>query len=135
MRPDGRENMSFNGQCFEDLTLGRLFFWETDPRRGLRAASRRLALVLPLAISLLSLSALAYGSPPDPVWIPGIYDDADYDDVVVMLTDLSKGMEPPAPFVQIRPCAVVVGVFRSVAAPPSALTASLARHFRSPPLS
>jgi hypothetical protein len=133
MRPDGRENMSFDAQCFKDRTLGRLFFWETDPRRG-PLACRRLSLLLPLAISLLSLSTLAYGSPPDPVWIAGIYDDADYDDVVVMLTDLSKGMEPPAPFVQIRPGAVVVGVLRSVAAAPSALTASLARHFRSPPL-
>jgi hypothetical protein len=44
-------------------------------------------------------------------------------------------MELPAPFVQLRPCSVVVGVFHSVAAPPSVLTASLARHFRSPPLS
>jgi hypothetical protein len=134
MRPDGRENMSFDAQCFKDLTPGRLFFWQADLRRGPRP-SRRLSLVLPLAISLLSLNALAYGSPPDPVWIAGIYDDADYDDVVVMLTDLSKGMEPPAPFVQLRPCSVVVGVFHFVAAPPSALTASLARHFRSPPLS
>jgi hypothetical protein len=134
MRPDGRENMSFDAQRFKDLTLGRLLFWPTDLRRGPRASSR-LSLVLPLAISLLSLNTLAYGSPPDPVWIPGIYDDADYDDVVVMLTDLSKGMEPPAPFVQIRLCAVVVSVFRSVPIAPSALTASLARHFRSPPLS
>jgi len=31
---------------------------------------------------------LASASPPDPVWIPGIYDLADYDDVVVALGDL-----------------------------------------------
>jgi len=43
-----------------------------------------------LALLLLllggSLTALAYASPPDPAWIRGIYDDADFDDVVVLIT-------------------------------------------------
>ena len=30
--------------------------------------------------------ALAYASPPDPAWIRGIYDDADFDDVIVQVT-------------------------------------------------
>ena len=30
--------------------------------------------------------SLAYASPPDPSWIPGIYDDADFDDVVGLAT-------------------------------------------------
>src|SRR5689334_12971079 len=30
---------------------------------------------------------LAYASPPDPTWIPGLYDDADYDDVVGLVMD------------------------------------------------
>ncbi len=32
------------------------------------------------------LLALAYASPPDPAWIPGVYDDADGDDVIVQVT-------------------------------------------------
>ena len=28
---------------------------------------------------------LAYASPPDPTWIAGIYDNADYDDVVLAI--------------------------------------------------
>ena len=32
------------------------------------------------------LTPLAYASPPDPSWIMGIYDDADYDDVVWFIT-------------------------------------------------
>src|SRR5690348_14791046 len=36
---------------------------------------------------LLVLVPLAYASPPDPTWIPGLYDDADYDDVVGLVTD------------------------------------------------
>jgi hypothetical protein len=38
------------------------------------------------AIVVASVS-LAYASPPDPSWIPGIYDDYDYDDVAAMGTD------------------------------------------------
>jgi len=38
------------------------------------------------AILVVSVT-LAYASPPDPSWIPGIYDDHDYDDVVGMVTD------------------------------------------------
>lgn len=47
-----------------------------------------LAAVLLLAIA--GLTALAYASPPDPSWIRGIYDDGDFDDVVVLLTSTSS---------------------------------------------
>jgi hypothetical protein len=39
--------------------------------------------VLLVAISLIT--PLAYASPPDPSWVKGIYDDADFDDVVVFI--------------------------------------------------
>jgi hypothetical protein len=42
---------------------------------------RRL-LALVLLASLITLYPLAFASPPDPVWLAGIYDDADLDDVV-----------------------------------------------------
>jgi hypothetical protein len=32
-----------------------------------------------------SLPLLAYASPPDPSWIHGVYDDADFDDVVCLI--------------------------------------------------
>jgi hypothetical protein len=38
-----------------------------------------------LLILASALPALAHASPPDPSWIPGIYDDADLDDAVVTL--------------------------------------------------
>ena len=31
---------------------------------------------------------LAHASPPDPTWIAGIYDDADHDDVILLLLGL-----------------------------------------------
>jgi hypothetical protein len=50
---------------------------------------------------------LAYASPPDPSWIPGLYDDGDHDDVVVLATtavgsvgsDLLTGFRPIMPVV------------------------------------
>ncbi len=46
---------------------------------------------------LAVLVPLAYASPPDPIWIAGIYDNADYDDVVGLVTDetaISSGHLP-----------------------------------------
>jgi len=40
-----------------------------------------------VAAVLAVLAPFAYASPPDPSWIPGIYDYFDYDDVVGMVTD------------------------------------------------
>jgi hypothetical protein len=57
--------------------------------RGVRVA---LALLLLLLVGGLTL--LAYASPPDPTWIRGIYDDADYDDVIVMITSAAAATAP-----------------------------------------
>jgi hypothetical protein len=40
-----------------------------------------------LLLALLALPALAHTTPPDPLWIPGIYDEADGDDVMRLLVD------------------------------------------------
>jgi hypothetical protein len=47
-------------------------------------------LLLPLLIAVLWLLVpLAYASPPDPTHVPGLWDDADYDDVVILATSSS----------------------------------------------
>ena len=38
-----------------------------------------------LAVLVSSLTPLAQASPPDPTWLRGLYDDGDYDDIVVMV--------------------------------------------------
>jgi hypothetical protein len=35
---------------------------------------------------LLTLPVIAHASPTDPVWISGLYDDNDYDDVILFIT-------------------------------------------------
>ena len=42
-----------------------------------------------LALALVSLTPVAFATPPDQTWLPGLYDDADYDDVVLLITSSS----------------------------------------------
>jgi len=46
---------------------------------------------------LTALVPLAYGSPPDPTWVSGVYDNADYDDVVGLVTDGTGANDDQAP--------------------------------------
>jgi hypothetical protein len=49
-------------------------------------AISRGGLIILILVALATTSSLAYASPPDPSWIPGIYDDVDFDDVVGLAT-------------------------------------------------
>lgn len=51
-----------------------------------RTMSRRASVAVLLLGVLLSLPPIAHASPTDPVWIPGFYDDNDYDDVILFIT-------------------------------------------------
>jgi hypothetical protein len=71
-----------------------------DKGAGVPALPRVLRVALILILPAM-LPALAYASPTDPSWIPGIYDAADYDDVVVLVT---SGTGHAAPTVEaVRP--------------------------------
>ena len=35
---------------------------------------------------LLSLGAMAHASPPDPDWLGGLWDNGDYDDIILLVT-------------------------------------------------
>jgi hypothetical protein len=60
-----------------------------------------LLVVLVLTVPVLVLT-LAYASPPDSSWICGMYDDADYDDVVTLVTSATGHLSPIVP-VSYRP--------------------------------
>src|SRR3989442_5460911 len=52
-----------------------------------KAAMRRGSWLAVLLLGvLLTLPTVAHASPTDPVWIPGFYDDNDYDDVILLIT-------------------------------------------------
>jgi hypothetical protein len=46
---------------------------------------RTLSIYLPIFVTVILLPAIAFASPPDPSWIPGIYDGADGDDIVSLI--------------------------------------------------
>jgi len=49
--------------------------------------------VLGLLFVLLALVPLSTASPPDPLWIGGCYDAADFDDVILATTSLESRVE------------------------------------------
>jgi len=54
-----------------------------------------------LSVTLLALLAiiavtLAHASPPDQTWLAGVYDQADFDDVVGLLTSALDATDSPA---------------------------------------
>ena len=63
-----------------------------------RRVDSPLLLLIAVVVALPAvLTALAYASPPDPSWIKGIYDDGDFDNVVVLITSATAHLAPPAP--------------------------------------
>jgi hypothetical protein len=89
--------------------------------------------VLAVVITLLvGLVALAYASPTDQTWLPGIYDNADYDNVILMLTSV-VGAADGVRITSACPIAVVA----TVVTLPSSRPADALRvpyHLRAPPL-
>ena len=64
-------------------------------------------LALVLLASLVLLGTLAYASPVDPGWVPGFYDDGDFDFVVDLITSESGVVQPFAAD-GLRPAAELV---------------------------
>ena len=55
------------------------------------------SLAFSLCVLISSLSVLAYASPPDPSWVRGVYDDADFDDVVCLILANAGLVDDAAP--------------------------------------
>ena len=93
---------------------------------------RTIGATLLLAL-VIGLAPLAYASPPDETWQSGLYDDDDYDDVVIALTStLATFDAAPAP--DLGPAAGVIETLRQSerSAPESAPRSSY--RLRAPPL-
>ena len=98
------------------------------------AVFRRSPVAILLALSLLGANALALQVPTDPVWSPGVYDDDALDDATALLSDLTAVAGPPGVLAPIAPGGGLLGLVATTASATSDVPASLARHFRSPPL-
>jgi hypothetical protein len=96
-----------------------------------KMTSRRLVLFL-LSVALLALTPLAYASPPDPSWIQGVYDDGDFDDVVVLLTS-AVGVVDPWPLCNVGSIAPAVAPLRGTYQESAASCTLSANRSRAPP--
>jgi hypothetical protein len=77
---------------------GHSFGGPFDYPKGQKHSTLHQKFIAPVVAGILAvLVSFAYASPTDPTWIAGIYDNADYDDVVGLLTDgtgASSGQGP-----------------------------------------
>jgi hypothetical protein len=60
----------------------------------MRQSTTPLLLAFRVAVLVL-LTPLASATPVDPLWIPGIYDEADYDDVICIVVDDQLAIQHP----------------------------------------
>jgi hypothetical protein len=67
----------------------------------LEVGGHRLVLVIAV-VAVLCLVPAAHGSPPDPTWVLGFYDNADFDDVVLMIAGI-LGVVERSPESSLRP--------------------------------
>jgi hypothetical protein len=61
-----------------------------------------------LALLIIAPITLVHASPPDPTWLAGVYDQADFDDVVGFLTSALEASDStvapePAPCLAVEP--------------------------------
>jgi len=87
---------------------------------------------LSLMLVIVALVPLAYADPPDAVWIAGIYDAGDHDDVVSLIIDtqMVDQLAQPALAGLPAPLDSVLGTTILVAR----LVAASVFHLRSPPV-
>ncbi len=92
---------------------------------------RPVFLVLAGVVALLTPTALA--SPPDPTWISGLYDDADYDDAVLAVMGAVASCGPLA-LSDLLVERIVVAVVSPIATSPAPILPLAASHTRAPPI-
>src|SRR2546430_10438418 len=95
----------------------RLASWRRSWRRQrgrsiVGAMWRRRSLATLLFAGVVVLPPLAHASPPDPSWVAGFWDDADYDDIVLAVAGMTAVPHYTADIVT-KPSHGLVDVYRS----------------------
>jgi hypothetical protein len=79
--------------CEKALMMPRALAEIVDTRRIHRLVRQSYtAGIFFLAVLVVSVVCLAHASPPDPTWIPGIYDAGDFDDAILALLSIDGAM-------------------------------------------
>src|SRR5262245_14121555 len=119
---------------------------QTPPPEPSRSMWRAILTLLPIALALILLPAIAFASPPDPSWIAGIYDGADGDDIVSLVYETSAAKTAAPSHVGPLPCLLEISLeslvrsapgnrfTRGPRAPPARCSPDFASLFNSLPL-
>ena len=88
----------------------QLFAAHVHHADGRRRPARRCPslLILILQVGLVAMLPLAAASLPDPLWIGGVYDAADYDDLVALCVDIGSSGAPLSGLPSLPPVGVLV---------------------------
>ena len=78
------------------------------PEYSRRVTTSRRILAFVLLVALLALTPVAYASPPDQTWFPGLYDDDDFDNVILFIATNLGTVESDGASCS-RPVEIVVG--------------------------
>jgi len=89
-------------------------------------------LCLGLVAAVVALAPAAHASPPDESWCGGLYDNADFDDVVLLITCNLGAVQPPL-ICSDRPAAPVVALVTPMAAGQRPLCSLASALGRAPP--
>ncbi len=100
----------------------------------MKARGLQVTAALFLLLVCVGLTPLAYASPPDPAWIRGIYDDADFDDVVVLITSTAATIASVF-LVDVRPGSLVAEAVVQLAEHPAYSLSYSSLQSRAPPTS
>jgi hypothetical protein len=87
--------------------------------------------ILAVVFALCSLVPLAHASLPDPLWIAGVYDGADFDEAVVAVVAVTALVAAPA--MSGLPAAPRREAVRPVEVPPGAAASRSTFQIRAPP--
>ena len=88
---------------------------------------------LSLVAVVLALAPAAHASPPDQSWIPGLYDNADFDDVVLLITSNLGAIQLGIVW-SLRPAIPVVTLIMTMGTEPRSLLPLSSAFGRAPPL-
>ena len=88
---------------------------------------------LSLVTAVLALAPAAHASPPDQTWIAGLYDNADFDNVILFITS-GLGAVQPSLMWSPRVVAPVVGLVSPADTPVQSLRRVASGPSRAPPL-
>jgi|SRR5262245_9797331 len=85
-----------------------------------------------LVAAIVALAPAAHASPPDQTWIAGLYDNADFDDVILLITSNLSTTQPSIRW-SLRPVACVVDEGTSTDTRPRPLCPPSSALSRAPP--